>query len=115
MAIIPNQVPWNECRDQALKELKRRFCHAPVLWSKNFSLPFVVQTDASERGVGAILSQYNREGNNHPIAYFSRKLLSCEVNYSTIKKECLAIQYICWADLSDGPPCTAVTAPGKGH
>ena len=58
----------------------------------DFSRPFILQTDASEVGVGAILSQIDTEGYDHPVAYFSRKLLSREQKYSTIEKECLAIK-----------------------
>ena len=44
--------------------------------------------------MGAVLSQRDAEGNDHPVAYFSRKLLprELEVRYSTIEKECLAIK-----------------------
>ena len=59
--------------------------------TSNFALPFVLQTDASDRGIGAVLSQYD-EGHNHPIAYFSRKVLPREQMYSTVDKECLAIR-----------------------
>ena len=88
----PNRVQWDEHCDKAFRELKHRLCHTPVLWSPNFSLPFVVQTDASERGMGAVLSQCDEAGNDHPIAYYSRKLLPREQKYSTIEKECLAIR-----------------------
>lgn len=44
------------------------------------------------RSVEAVLIQVDREGHDHPIAYFSRKLLPREVRYSTVEKECLAIR-----------------------
>ena len=53
---------------------------------------FILQTDASNHGVGAVLSQADAEGLDHPIAFFSRKLLDREKKYSTIEKECLAIK-----------------------
>ena len=49
-------------------------------------------SDASNRGVGAVLSQKDDEGSDRPMAYFSRKLLQREEIYSTIEKECLAIK-----------------------
>ena len=58
--------------------------------SPDFSLPFVVQTDASDRGVGAVLSQKDDMREEHPVEYFSRKLLPWEGRYSTMEKECLA-------------------------
>ena len=62
------------------------------MMNPDFSCPFILQTDVSEVGVGAILSQTDTEGYNHPVAYFSRKLLPREQKYATIKKECLAIK-----------------------
>ena len=55
----------------------------------DFSRNFILQTDASGYGVGAVLSQ--GETGDQPIAYFSKKLLPRERAYSTIEKECLAI------------------------
>ena len=67
-------------------------CSIPVLCSPDIDLPFILQTDASEHGVGAILSQHDEFGQDHPVAYFNRKLLPREERYSTIEKECLAIK-----------------------
>ena len=65
-----------------------------MLRSPDFTKPFVLQTDASERGVGAVLSQLDDNGDDHPVAYFSRKLLPREEKYSTVEKECLAIKLV---------------------
>ncbi len=51
------------------------------------SKPFVLQTDASEVGLGAVLGQKDDDGNEHQVAYASQKLLPREVNYDTIEKE----------------------------
>ena len=64
----------------------------PVLSSPNFEKMFILQTDASNYGVGAVLSQADAGGMDHPIAFFSRKLLDREQKYSTIEEECLAIK-----------------------
>lgn len=58
----------------------------------DFSKPLVVQTDASETGVGAIPSQL-QEGEEHPVMYIGRKLLPRKQTYSTVEKECLAIKW----------------------
>jgi len=63
-----------------------------VLSSPDFTKGFILQTDASDIVVGAVLSQRDKEGNDHPVAYFSRKLLLQEVHYSTAEKECLSIK-----------------------
>ena len=55
-------------------------------------MTFILQTDASNCGVGVVLSQVDSQGLEHPVAYFSRKLLDREKKYSTIEKECLAIK-----------------------
>eukprot|EP00731_Ephydatia_muelleri_P011862 Em0006g756a len=86
------QVQWSEKCNHVFEELKRILCCSPVLRSPDFKKPFVLQTDASDRGVGAVLSQMNEAGDDNPIAYFSKKLQPREERYSTIEKECLAIK-----------------------
>ena len=62
----------------------------PVLKVVEPDKPYILQTDASELGLGAVLSQL-KDGEEHPVAFVSRKLLPREKNYSVIEKECLAI------------------------
>ena len=88
----PQRVNWTSKCGEAFEKLKAALCSSPVLWSPDFSRSFVLQTDASDVGVGAVLSQRDDEGQDHPISFFSRKLLPRECNYSTIEKECLAIK-----------------------
>ena len=70
-----NAVTWTNDCGRAFVILKERLCSSPVLHSPDFTLPFVLQTDASERWVGAVLSQHSSEGEgqDHPLAYFSKK------------------------------------------
>ena len=89
----PSDVMWSEPCTEAFAELKRRLCTTPVLSSPHFERPFTLQTDASERGVGAVLSQHSEDGEEHPVAFFSRTLLPREERYSVYRrKECLAIK-----------------------
>ena len=88
----PIRVNWTGDCEEAFSKLKACLCSAPVLRSPDFSRTFILQTDASERGVGAVLSQTDDDGSDHPVAYFSRKLLPREERYSVIEKECLAIK-----------------------
>lgn len=70
----------------SFKTLKQLLTHDPILQYPDFNKQFVLQTDASNFALGAILSQ-----NGHPICYASRTLNNHEQNYSTIKKELLAV------------------------
>lgn len=65
---------------------------APVLKLPDMTKTFVLQTDASNDGLGAVLCQYY-DNSPFPVAYASRKLLDRERKYSTIEKECLAIVF----------------------
>jgi len=88
----PSRVNWTPECDIAFRKLKSLLCCGPVLRSPDFSRPFVLQTDASKRGVGAVLSQIDESGEEHPVGFYSRKLLPREQNYATIEKECLSIK-----------------------
>ena len=88
----PHKVKWNQECDNVFQKLKEILCSEPVLRNPDFGAPFILQTDASDRGIGAVLSQCAEDGQEHPVAYWSRKLLPREQRYSTIEKECLAIK-----------------------
>jgi len=60
---------WTMTADQAFNDLKRALTFAPILRLPNFSVLFVLETYASELGIGAVLMQ-----DGHPITYFSQKL-----------------------------------------
>ncbi|KAL6118082.1 uncharacterized protein ACO6RY_15748 [Pungitius sinensis] len=83
-------VQWSEQCQRAFEKVKQTLCGEPLLHTPNFSLPFVLQTDSSDRGLGAVLSQ---EGVDRPVVYISRKLSEREARYSTVEKNCLAIRW----------------------
>ncbi|XP_035266158.1 uncharacterized protein LOC118223565 isoform X2 [Anguilla anguilla] len=87
-----NRVSWTEEADAAFETLRQALCSEPVLVTPAFDQTFVLQTDASLVGIGAVLSQI-REGAEHPVTYISRKLLTHERNYATVEKECLAVKW----------------------
>ncbi len=85
--------PWkfdDKCM-AAFNELKQAFTHAPILthWVPDRQL--VVETDASDYAIAAILSIYLEDREIHPIAFLSRSLHNAELNYDTHDKELLAI------------------------
>ena len=86
----PNIVQWGQAQESAFQELKTCLSKQPVLQILDFKKEMVVQTDASDTGLGAVLLQ-EKDGLLHPVRYLSRKLKKAERNYSTIEKECLAI------------------------
>lgn len=85
---------WPPSAMQAFEALKRAFVSAPVLKHPNPELPFIVEVDASELGVGAILSQKDPDSQHlHPCAFLSRKFSTAEANYDVGNRELLAIKW----------------------
>jgi len=71
--------------------LKSCLITTPVLAFPDFDRNFVLETDASILGLGAILSQTQEQGKLHPLAYASRSLSKSEKNYSATDLETLAV------------------------
>lgn len=86
----PNQLQWEEPQQRAFHTLKYSLSTSPVLRLPDVEEEFILRTDASNVGLGAVVLQ-EVEGVKHPIAYASKKLLPREQRYSVIEKECLAI------------------------
>ncbi len=75
----------------AFHELKRLLVTSPVLAYPRWDLPFILQVDASKKGMGGVLTQIINKV-EHPIAYFSKKYTTSEEKgYSTTEQECLAM------------------------
>lgn len=81
---------WTQAQDKAFQCLKEILTSKPLLQYPDFSIPFVLTTDAFNVGVGAVLSQI-KDNKDLPVAYYSRTLNKTEQNYSTTEKELLAI------------------------
>ena len=90
--IHPRRLTWTDETNAAFERLKNALCEEPVLIAPDFNKPFLLQTDASGTGLGAVLAQVI-DGDEHPILYVSRKLLAHERNYATVEKECLAVKW----------------------
>ena len=78
--------------------MKKLLCEDTVLHTPDFTKPFYLQT-----GMEAVLSQNGTDGDEHPVGYFSRKLLPCEERYSTVEKELLAIKLAWCTSISNLP------------
>ena len=82
---------WSESCKEAFEELKRQLTEAPILAYPAFGRDFTLETDASNRGLGAVLSQYQEDKKLHPVAFASRALSPAERNYSITDLETLAV------------------------
>lgn len=89
---VDSKIVWTETADNAFQEIKKRLVTAPVLACPDYEQTFTIQTDASDKGIGAVLTQ-GEGSDEQPIAYISRKLNKAEMNYSVTEKECLAVVF----------------------
>jgi hypothetical protein len=81
---------WAQAQENAFQHLKSKLMKQPILQYPDFSKEFVLTTDASNHGLGAVLSQ-GQVGKDLPVAYASRSLNQAESHYTTSEKELLAI------------------------
>lgn len=91
---------WGMEQEAAFQDLKEALTSAPVLAYPEYSLPFVLHTDASGEGLGAVLYQI-QDGVKRVIAYASRGLTKAEKNYPAHKLEFLALKWACTKKFHD--------------
>jgi hypothetical protein len=82
---------WNQHAQASFDLLKHTFSSALLLRHHDFSKTAVLETDASDYAIGAVLSQYDAHGMLQPWAFISRKMNPAEINYDIHDKELLAI------------------------
>jgi hypothetical protein len=90
---------WTKNEQMAFETLQNKMVDKPVLWQPDFTKPFILLTDISAYGMGAILSQEG--GSNapnttqkprlHPVAYYSTTFTKTEHNYNIYNRELLTI------------------------
>ena len=78
---------------EAFDCLKATCLQAPILAFPDFGKPFLLEMDASGKGLGAVLSQKQSDGRYHPIAYASRIMTETEQRYHSNKQEFLALKW----------------------
>lgn len=81
-----NNFCWTVATEKAFVQLKQAMTQAPVLSLPDFTKPFILETDACDRGMGAVLMQEGR-----PLAYLSKAFGLKHISLSTYEKEFLAI------------------------
>ncbi len=77
---------WTDVHREAFELLKQLLCHAPVLAYPQLGKPFILQTDAADIGLGAVLTQKDLSGYEYVISYASRSLSDNERKYSATEK-----------------------------
>lgn len=85
---------WGEDQQDAFEDLKQKLISAPILCYPDMSKEFFIETDASDIGIGAILSQNHKEEGEFirlPVAFASKSLSKAERNYSTSEREGWAV------------------------
>ena len=82
---------WTAECQAAFDELRYRLCDTPVLSFPDYTKSFILDTDASDTGLGAVISQLDESGHEHVIAYGSRLLSKTERKYCVTRRELLAV------------------------
>lgn len=82
---------WSDACEQAFAHMKETVTKAPILKHYDRSKTTVLFTDSSDYVNGAVLSQYDDEGQLHPVAYYSKNLNPAECNYNIYDKELNAL------------------------
>ena len=85
-------VEWTDTADSAFETLKTMCVSTPILAYPNYQLPFILHTDSSTDGLGAVLYQ-KQDGKQRVIAYASRSVSKAESNYPAHKLEFLALKW----------------------
>ena len=79
---------------EAFDHLKAACLQAPILAFPDFDKPFLLEMDASRKGLGAVLSQKQADGRYHPIAYPSHVMNKTEQRYHSNKQEFLTLKWV---------------------
>ena len=84
---------WTQACEEAFKEIKRLLTTAPLLHPPNLEKDYVLWTDASEKGFGAVLEQEDADDKQYPIAYASRATNTAAHKYAPTELEIAALVF----------------------
>lgn len=82
---------WNEDKIKCFESIKEKMIKSPVLRTPDWSKPMIIQADASDLGIGAVLTQKDDNNNEYVIEYYSYKFSNREKKYAPTEKEMLAV------------------------
>ena len=116
---------WNQECEETFQKIKKKLVSSQVLAHYDPNLPIKMAADASEYGIGAVISHVYRDGSERPVAFTSRTLTASERNYAQLEKESLALvygvqhfhQYLygrTFTLVTDHKPLTSILNPKKG-
>ena len=86
---------WLPAAQDAFVALKNALLTKPVLAYPIPTQPFILDTDASDHAIGAVLSQVDADGRERVVAYGSKSLSHAQRRYSTTRRELLAVVFFC--------------------
>ena len=84
---------WEEPQQHAFQRIKQALLSSEVLAHYDPNRPTIISADASNTGLGAVLTQVQENGERRPICYASRSLSETEKRYAVIEKEALAVTW----------------------
>ncbi len=104
-------IKWEQKHSDAVQQIKNILTSKPILIAPNHNRDYIIMCDATEKTIAGILAQKGEDGIEYNVAYFSRKLLPNEINYSVMEKEALGILACClkWHDWIYAKKVTART------
>lgn len=82
---------WSDICESEFNSIKEAIIHAPILSPFNMNHTSIITVDASNKGLGGVLSQIDTSGKESIVAYASRALSPSECKFSVIEKETLAV------------------------
>ncbi|GES74586.1 enzymatic polyprotein, putative [Rhizophagus clarus] len=85
------KVEWKKEYEETFELLKEKLMNYPILQHPNFEKEYILMTDISGYGLGAVLAQLNEENKEIVIAYASKTLNETQMKYGITELECLAV------------------------